>query len=64
MIWEVIMRPAEKGIVVGLTNGQIFTVVGRVRYTRAFSIRPFTSFKGSLINVILRAEREAERLNT
>lgn len=62
-LWEVLMQPVGRGIVVYVTDGKIKSVVGRVSYDRWKSGNPFRTFKGQLLSVVERAEGEADDAN-
>lgn len=62
-MWEIVMTPQRRGILVQLTDGEKKSVVGRVGYSRLFTKYRLRTFKSSLKRVIKRAEREAFRQN-
>ena len=62
-MWEVVMRPDPRGIVVLLHKGATYSLVGRVAYHRWVAVNKLMPFKMSLRRVIARAENEAIKLN-
>lgn len=65
-LWEVVISPVERGLVVQVTDGRVRSVVGRVAWipTDATFPRLRSLWRwDKLREVVARAEAEADRLN-
>lgn len=64
-MWEVLIRPHERGLEVSITDGKLVSIIGRVAWSRWDATGKFKvgTFKRSLRRVIARADAECARVN-